>query len=225
VPTPADRSVTRRAGRPRAGGRDTRAAILESARALFADLGFERTTMRAVAARADVDVALIYHHFDSKESILEAALDEALDEIGRVVDSAGADGTLSAYDRLRSAVESSVQVLVDHLPAVTLLLRVRGNSPLEQRALERRRRIDERLSGLVRDAVEEGSLRSTLDPELTSRLVFGMVNSIVEWFHADGAIDGATLGARVADVVFDGLSVRAAGPGARARGRRAPGRG
>ena len=66
--------TTRRAGRPRPGGPDTRAAILQAARTLFADLGYERTTMRAVAARAHVDVALIYHHFHSKDGLLTAAL-------------------------------------------------------------------------------------------------------------------------------------------------------
>jgi AcrR family transcriptional regulator len=45
-----------------------------AARALFAELGFERTTVRAVATRAGVDVALIYHHFGSKDALLAAAL-------------------------------------------------------------------------------------------------------------------------------------------------------
>ena len=67
-------TVTRRAGRPRLGGRDTRADILDAARLLFAQLGFERTTMRALAARANVDVALIYHHFGNKDDLLTAAL-------------------------------------------------------------------------------------------------------------------------------------------------------
>jgi AcrR family transcriptional regulator len=74
VPVSAKRTVTRRAGRPRPGGRDTRTDILGAARALFADLGFERTTMRAVAARAGVDVSLIYHHFANKDDLLTAAL-------------------------------------------------------------------------------------------------------------------------------------------------------
>jgi AcrR family transcriptional regulator len=74
VPVPSKRTVTRRAGRPRPGGRDTRADILQAARALFADLGFERTTMRAVAAHSHVDVALIYHHFGNKADLLTAAL-------------------------------------------------------------------------------------------------------------------------------------------------------
>ncbi len=66
--------MTRRAGRPSPGGRDTRADILATARMLFADLGFERTTMRAVATKAGVDVALIYHHFANKDALLVAAL-------------------------------------------------------------------------------------------------------------------------------------------------------
>jgi AcrR family transcriptional regulator len=41
---------------------------------LFADVGFERTTMRGVAARARVDPALIYHYFDGKEGLLAAVL-------------------------------------------------------------------------------------------------------------------------------------------------------
>jgi AcrR family transcriptional regulator len=70
---PAEDAV-RSAGRPQLGGRDTRVDILQAARGMFAEHGFERTTMRAVAAKAGVDVALIYHHFASKDDLLTAAL-------------------------------------------------------------------------------------------------------------------------------------------------------
>jgi AcrR family transcriptional regulator len=61
-------------GRRPAGGSDTRDEILTAAGELFAELGFERTTMRGVAARADVDPALIHHYFGNKEGLLAAAL-------------------------------------------------------------------------------------------------------------------------------------------------------
>jgi AcrR family transcriptional regulator len=61
-------------GRRPVGGSDTREEILLAAGELFAELGFERTTMRAVAARADVDPALIHHYFGNKEGLLGAAL-------------------------------------------------------------------------------------------------------------------------------------------------------
>jgi len=61
-------------GRRPVGGPDTREQILTAAGELFSELGFERTTMRRVAARADVDPALIHHYFVNKEGLLAAAL-------------------------------------------------------------------------------------------------------------------------------------------------------
>jgi AcrR family transcriptional regulator len=61
-------------GRRPAGGFDTRETILTAAGELFAEVGFERTTMRMVAARADVDPALIHHYFGNKDGLLAAAL-------------------------------------------------------------------------------------------------------------------------------------------------------
>ena len=53
--------------------RRTEAAILDAARELFADGGFERTTIRAVGARAGVDPALVMQHFGNKEGLFAAA--------------------------------------------------------------------------------------------------------------------------------------------------------
>jgi len=61
-------------GRRPAGGSDTREAILGAASELFARVGFERTTMREVASRAEVDPALIHHYFTNKDGLLAAAL-------------------------------------------------------------------------------------------------------------------------------------------------------
>jgi AcrR family transcriptional regulator len=58
----------------RPGESGAREAILEAARALFAQHGFERATIRAVAAAAGVDPALVHHYFGSKEQLFEAAL-------------------------------------------------------------------------------------------------------------------------------------------------------
>ena len=62
----------RRGRRP--GAPDTRAAILDSARGLFAAHGFGGTTIRAVAAGAGVDAALVHHYFGTKDELFLAAL-------------------------------------------------------------------------------------------------------------------------------------------------------
>lgn len=62
-----------RAGR-RKGTPDTRASILEAARALFADHGFDSTTIRAIAARAGVTQGLVHHYFGTKEGVFLKAV-------------------------------------------------------------------------------------------------------------------------------------------------------
>jgi hypothetical protein len=99
-------------------------------------------------------------------------------------------------------------VLVAHQPAVTLLLRVHGNTATEVAALERRRRIDRALAGLVREAVEERGLRGDLDPDVVSRLLFGMVNSLVEWYRPTGPVSGEQLAQSLTALAFEGLDAR-----------------
>ena len=204
-----------RRGRP---GYDQQ-TVLRRAVDLFNRQGYDATSMSDLAAELGLSKDALYHHVPSKGSLLQQALDEALDALEQALDAADGDtahtGTdpsagpdAPAYDRLRAAVRGSVTVLVDHLPAVTLLLRVRGNGAAEREALRRRRAVDDRLADLVRRAVAEGSVRDDLPPELTSRLLFGTVNSLVEWVRADGRYDAAALADAVTAVTFEGLARR-----------------
>ena len=70
--------MTTRRGRRVAGG-DTRAEILNAARAMFASVGYTATTLRAVAQQARVDPALILHHFGSKEALFRSAMHVPID--------------------------------------------------------------------------------------------------------------------------------------------------
>jgi ABC-type multidrug transport system ATPase subunit/AcrR family transcriptional regulator len=66
-------TAVRRPGRRPGNPEETRRAILDAARATFADAGYERATIRAIAAAADVDPALVIHHFESKQRLFVAA--------------------------------------------------------------------------------------------------------------------------------------------------------
>ena len=210
-----DPAAPARRGRPGHDQQD----VLREAVALFNRQGYDATSMGDLARELGLTKSAIYHHVTSKEQLLEMALDAALTELSEAVEAAtttsyaAATGRrpASAYERLRALVARSVEVLVAHQPEVTLLLRVRGNSPVELAALERRRWIDARLADLVRAAVDEGSLRDDVDPDLVSRLLFGMVNSLVEWHRPGGDVDAGVLAHAVTTLAFDGL--RAASPG------------
>ncbi|MFG1925431.1 TetR/AcrR family transcriptional regulator [Cryptosporangium sp. NPDC048952] len=201
--TAADPAPRRGRGRP---GYD-QAAVVRTAVELFNRKGYDATSIGDLAKELGVTKPAIYHHVTSKEDLLRLALDDALDELTAVVTGAMSDaGSSSAYERLRGVVRRSVEVLVAHQPAVTLLLRVRGNTPVEVEALSRRRWLDDRLAALVRAAAAEGALRDDIPPELVSRLLFGMVNSLVEWYRPEGVFDASAVADAITALAFNGLS-------------------
>jgi hypothetical protein len=82
---------------------------------------------------------------------------------------------------------------------------VRGNSPVEAHALARRREFDRVVTELVRDCVAEGSVRPDVDPALTSRLLFGTVNSLTEWYRPGGDLSADALADGLVTTLFAGL--------------------
>ena len=73
----------------RPGGVDTRAAIIDTARAQFADAGYEATSLRGIARGAGVDPALVHHYFGGKAQLFAAVMDIPADPaelIRRVVE-------------------------------------------------------------------------------------------------------------------------------------------
>jgi AcrR family transcriptional regulator len=177
-------------------------SLLDVAVAVFNERGYEATSMDTLAERLGVTKSAIYHHVRSKVELLELALDRALDGLFAVLSSAGQG---PAIDRLEAVVRGSVRVLVAELPFVTLLLRVRGNSPVESHALGRRREFDRAVTELVRDCVAEGSVRPDVDPALTSRLLFGTVNSLTEWYRPGGDLSADALADGLVTTLFAGL--------------------
>ena len=78
VAAPDEKTAPRRRGR-RPGGGDTRAQLLDAARVVFAERGYEGATVRAIAERAGVDAAMVNHWFGGKESLFVAALNLPID--------------------------------------------------------------------------------------------------------------------------------------------------
>lgn len=181
--------------------------LLAAAVDVFIDRGYDATSMAELADRLGIAKSALYHHVSSKRDLLRMALDRALDGLFAVTEEpAASEGP--AVDRLEHVVRASIGVLVAELPSVTLLLRVRGNSPVEQAALRRRRAFDEIITKLVRAAQDEGGIRPDVDAAVTSRLVFGAVNSLTEWYRPGRGIDAATLADAVVALVFEGLRTR-----------------
>ncbi len=200
-----------RRGRP---GYD-RDGLLRVAVEVFIERGYDGTSMEDLAGRLGITKSSIYHHVAGKSELLRLAVDRALDALFAVTTEPAAS-TGPAIDRLEHVVRRSVEVLVAELPCVTLLLRVRGNTAVEREALRRRRGFDRVVTDLVAEAEAAGDVRPDVDPALTSRLLFGLVNSLTEWYRPDGGLTGPDLADAVVTIAFGGLRARPA-PGRRVR--------
>jgi AcrR family transcriptional regulator len=145
---PTERSWRRPAphtGR-RPGESGTRVAILQAARALFAERGFEGATIRAIAARAAVDPALVHHYFGSKEQLFTCAVELPVSP-PRVLPALLADDVESVGERL-------VHLFIttwddpDNRSVLTAILRTALVSP-QSAGLVRQRLMDEVFTPLV----------------------------------------------------------------------------
>lgn len=193
-------STTAGRGRPGYAREDVIRIAVEE----FNARGYEATSMGALAERLGLSKSAIYHHIASKEEILVEATGKALEELRAVV-----DGALEASDdpveQLRLLIAGTTRVLCEYPAYVRLLLRLRGNTDVELAIMERRRGITRALVGVVERAQAEGSLRTDLEAGVVARLIFGMINSIVEWYKPEGQYAPADLAAITPEMVFTGI--------------------
>jgi AcrR family transcriptional regulator len=181
--------------------------VLAVAVGVFNERGYDGTSMRDLAQRLGIAKSAIYHHVSGKEELLRLALDRALAGLSSVAARARALDA-PAIERLEYLVRGSVEVLEAELPYVTLLLRVRGNTDVERAALGQRRAIDRIVAELVTEAQADGDIRPDADAMISARMLFGLVNSIVEWYRPARRADTQPLPDAVCALVFDGLRVR-----------------
>lgn len=179
-------------------------SLTDVALRVFAERGYDGASMDDVARAAGITKASIYHHVSGKEALLQRGLGRALDALFAVLDEPAArDGR--AAERLRHIVTRVAQTTLHLLPELTVLFRVRGTSKSEREALDRRRRFDRLVTDLIAAAQRDGDVRTDLDPRLAARLIFGMSNSVVEWYRSGSALTGDAVAAAIASIAFEGI--------------------
>jgi AcrR family transcriptional regulator len=179
-------------------------SVTDVAFGIFAERGFDAASMEDVARAAGITKASIYHHVPSKEALLARGLDRALSALFAVLDEPAAQRGTS-WEILAHIVRRVAEITMSMRAEVSVLFRVRGNSETERAAMERRRNFDRRVAGLVRRAQQDGFVRADIDPALLVRLIFGMSNSLVEWYRPNGRMPASTIAEAVEKIVFRGV--------------------
>ncbi|MGO3327339.1 TetR/AcrR family transcriptional regulator [Gordonia sp. (in: high G+C Gram-positive bacteria)] len=191
-------------------GSARRDELLGIAGELFAERGLRSTTVRDIADAAGILSGSLYHHFDSKESMVDDLLRSFLDSLFdryREIDAAG----LSAADTLRQFVIASFESIDTRHTAVAIYQnearRLSGQdrfSYIHERNVEFRKLWE----SVLERGVTDGDFRSDLDVELVYRFLRDTVWVAVRWYRPGGPKTIDDIAAQYLSVVLDGVLPR-----------------
>ncbi|HEY7593692.1 MAG TPA: TetR/AcrR family transcriptional regulator [Actinophytocola sp.] len=184
-----------------------RDALVQIAAELFAEQGYRATTVRHIGDAAGVLSGSLYHHFDSKETILDellsSYLEELLDTYGTIV-KAGDDPAAT----LRELVRASFRSLSEHRAAVTVLQNERNylrTLPRFGYLTKSEEEVRRTWIAVLRDGISAGDFRKDQDPVVTYRFLRDSVWVAVRWFRADGPLSADELADHYLALIFEGL--------------------
>jgi AcrR family transcriptional regulator len=175
----------------RPGGRrgpETREAIDAAALELFARLGYHATSVRAIAAAAEVQPAAIYHWYEGKEAILARLQDDFMDRLTDDVEAAIA-GHADPALRLAAAVRAHVVFHGLHRRAAFVTdSEIRALEPERRAALVARRdAYQARFGEMIRDGIRDGSLRAS-ETQVATYAILLQCTGVALWFDPDGPL-------------------------------------
>lgn len=183
----------------------TRDAILNAAAIIFSEKGFHGASMQDIAEAVNLQKSSLYHHVSSKQEILLALLDKALDllieRIGKV-----AKMPLSSEKKLRLSIVTYLETLLEHkdLAAILLLEHRSLDADLRARHIPRRDRLENLWKGIIQEGIDEKVFNSG-DPGFITRSLLGMLNWTITWYRPDGSLDPASIANQYADLVIQGI--------------------
>jgi TetR/AcrR family transcriptional regulator, cholesterol catabolism regulator len=182
--------------------------LLAIAAALFASKGFRNTTVRDIADVAGILSGSLYHHFDSKESMVDEILRSFQQELfGRY------DEILASHADPRTKLERAVRVSFDAIDQHHSEVAIFQNDAAYLGTLDGFGYLDERHAQsrevwmtLLREGVAAGVLREDLDIDLVYRFIRDTVWVAVNWYRPGGSLSAATVADQYVTILLEGIS-------------------
>jgi AcrR family transcriptional regulator len=167
--------------------------------------------MQDIANAVGLQKASLYHHVKSKQEILAAILDEALDLLILDMEQVAASADPPEV-KLRRAIRGYLGRLAADadLAGVLLLEHRRLESPHREAHVARRDRFEGLWRGLLRQGVEQGAF-APMDETVVAFALLGVQNWLITWYRPDGRLSTPDFADQFADLFLDGLRPRTAG--------------
>lgn len=161
--------ANRKPGRPSSKGSfDSRQALIDAARELFAGNGYDEVSIKRIADAAGVNPAMIQYHFGGKSGLLETAFDEA---IAPVVAELGTLSSRGGRIDLGLVFDIYMRTMAANpwLPKMILQHVLPEGGRLQERAAQRiAAGVEPAIRGLIKRGQTNGELRPNLDPKFTT---------------------------------------------------------
>lgn len=185
---------------------DARTRVLDAAVELFAEQGYDGTSVSQVIARAGVAKGGFYHHFASKEALLYEVYGDLIGRQLGGMDDILARG-LSPAQALRALIADLVETTAASARPALVFWREMHRLGDERTAEYRRarRRYHDTVRRLVRDAQMAGTFAPVASADTVTFTIFGYVNELPLWYRPSGRKRPAQLAAELADFVLAAL--------------------
>ena len=185
-----------------------REELLELAAAMFAERGLKATTVRDIADAAGILSGSLYHHFSSKEQMVEEVLGTFLDWLFTRYREILATET-NPLARLRGLFLASFEAIEHHHAEVVIYQdeakRLSGQ-PRFAFVDERNREQREMWVGLLREGIAAGEFRADLDVDLVYRFIRDTTWVSVRWYRPGGPLTAEQVGRQYLDIVLGGIT-------------------
>lgn len=180
--------------------------LLAAATRLFAEHGFETTSVQQIVDAAGVTKGAMYHYFGSKDDLLYEIYARVLRVQTARMEQA-ADSTEPVPQRLHAVAADVVATTAANLDDTVIFFRsmhlLHPDKQAEVRA--ERRRYHERVRELIEEGQANGDFRTDKPAELVVDYFFGSVHHLGTWFHRDGELTGEQVGEHFADLLLASL--------------------
>ncbi|MFF4777844.1 TetR/AcrR family transcriptional regulator [Microtetraspora fusca] len=180
--------------------------LLAEATRLFAERGFESTSVQEIVTAAGVTKGAMYHYFASKDDLLHEIYGRVLRmQMERLT--SFAEGDAPVAERLHAAAMDVVATTIENLDDSKIFFRSMHQLAPDTRRTVRaeRRRYHERFRDLVVEGQRSGIFRDDVPAEMVVDFFFGSVHHLGTWYHPDGALSGAEVGRHFADLLLASL--------------------
>lgn len=180
--------------------------VVDAAIEVFCEKGYERATVRDIAAKAGVGVSSVYLHAKSKQDLFLQAVRPVIEAGVERMEAIGASD-VDEPAKLRRAIVETVEGFESHYPEVFVYLR-EFFPVLETAAPDLRARYERAWTEIIEQGIRGGVLRAGVDPMAVAYGIIGMCNWMHRWFRPDGRLSATQIGEQFADMVLDGLRCR-----------------